>query len=212
MQINNEFDSTTISESSAPSANGEKCSTTKYFHPYNLRCFLKITPEDVAKMDRFEREVYEKQAENLVAHCDEEIDSIKDREGLMRKTKKDIAALKAGINALDESIAATNAKIEEINALKNECTTERLACVGVQETWDRAQESFCANITRILDKLQREVDAREAVARMKAKREAEREAANSLVCTKQNSRHMQAARAYSVNRQRDRSGSNNSRR
>ena len=192
MQLNNEFDSTTVSESAAPSANGKELDCTeKYFHPYNLRCFLKITPEEVAKMDRFHREVYEKQAENLVAHCEEELDFIANSDDIMKKTEKDIKQLKAGIQALDESIAATNAKIEEINALKSECTAERIACIGVTDKWNRAQESFSANITRILDRLQKEVDAKEGKKRpMRATR------TDSV-----SSRHRQAARDYSNGRQ-----------
>ena len=171
MQLSNEFDSTTISELSAPPASGEKCSTTKFFQPYNLRCFLKITPQDVARMNCFERQVYEQQAENLVSHCEEEIGFIGTQDDLIKKTSRDIALLKAGIVALDESIQATNAKIEEINELKKDCLIERAACINVKNTWNKAQESFSANIARILDQLQAEVDARESLVKpMKLKK------------------------------------------
>ena len=197
MQFNNQFDSTTVSEFSSPSANGAKDqedSCTKYFHPYNLRCFLKITAEDLAKMDRFQRQVYEKQAENLVNHCDEEINFLNNTTGLLKKNEKDLAKLKAGIQSLDESIAANEAKIAEINALKTECTAERVACNGVQNDWDEAQAMFTGNITRIIDKLQKELDILEGKSQ-------------PMRIRRQDSRYMQSARDYAVKRQTERDSS-----
>ena len=116
-------------------------------------------------MNDFERRVYETQAQALEAHCEEEIDFVNSSEQIMEKTQNDIAALKEGIEALDASIEANNKKIAEINALKKECAKERVACLNVNNEWNAAHISFSHRISLILDRLQREVDAREGVQR-----------------------------------------------